>query len=387
MNGFDIVILLILAASVYGGWRVGFIARSLSWAGLILGVVVGVALLGDVLDVFSDSTPEMRLLAGTVFAVGVGIAGQAVGALVARRFPRSSSRGVLHAADRTAGAIAGALGLMVLLWLIAPALRGAPGSTAATARNSAVLDALDQYAPSSPDSLEALSALSGRSVFPDVFSDGGGPPDAGEVPESGLAAGPDAVVSASTVKVFGQACRQIQEGSGFAIEDDLVVTNAHVVAGEPETEVLTENGRRLFGDVVLFDPQRDVAVVRVPGLGLEPLDTAEGSVGDSGAVYGHPQGGDLRAAPARVAEEIRALGTDIYHSDETERSVYVLAASLQAGDSGGPLVDNSGTVIGVAFAIDPGNEDVAYALTTGELEDALENIGNLRVDTGACVAP
>ncbi len=75
----------------------------------------------------------------------------------------------------------------------------------------------------------------------------------------------------------------------------------------------------------------------------------------------------LRAAPARIAEEIDARGTDIYRTTPTSRDVFVLAAQLAPGDSGAPLVDQFGRVVGVAFAIDPGRDGTAYALTTAEL--------------------
>lgn len=385
MNGLDVVILGVLAVSVYGGWRVGFTARSLSWAGLICGVLLGVTLLDSVIDVFEGSTPEIRLLIATMFALGLGVAGQALGALLARVLPRPRPRGVARRFDQFAGALAGAAGLAVLLWLLAPALLGAPGRTAAAARDSAVLDALARYAPDSPDSLTALSDLSEESVFPQVFGDPDDPPDAGEVPGLILDPAVGEAVSASTVKVVGQACRQLQEGTGFAVDRDRVVTNAHVVAGESRTEVLTRDGRRLFGEVVLFDPDRDLAVVQVPGLDVAALTLGDGVVGSEGAVFGHPGGRDLRPAPARIADEILALGTDIYDNEDTERSVYVLAAALEPGDSGGPLVDNTGTVVGVAFAVDPTNDEVAYALTNVEVRAALGDVTTESVDTGECV--
>lgn len=386
MNGLDVVIVAVLAVSVYGGWRVGFTARSLSWAGLILGVLVGVAFLDRAIDLFSGSTPEIRLLVGTMFALGLGVLGQALGALLARVVPRPRPTGTARRFDQFAGAFAGAMGLAVLLWLLAPALLGAPGRTAGAARDSAVLDALARYAPASPDTLTALSDLTGNPVFPEVFGNPGDPPDAGDIPELTLDPGVADTVIRSTVKIVGQACRQIQEGTGFAVERDLVVTNAHVVAGESRTEVLTRDGRRLFGDVVVFDPDRDLAVVRVPGLDLAALTLGDGAEGGDGAVFGHPGGRDLRPAPARIADEIRALGTDIYEQSDTERSVYVLAAALEPGDSGGPLVDTSGTVVGVAFAVDPSDREVAYALTNAEVDAVLGDVSSEGVDTGECVA-
>jgi S1-C subfamily serine protease len=198
----------------------------------------------------------------------------------------------------------------------------------------------------------------------------------------------DARVRGATLKVSGHACDSIQEGSGWVGAPGLVVTNAHVVAGERSTSVQDASGRELAARVIAFDPVRDVAVLAVPSLNIAPLVIADGSVGTVGAVYGHPGGGPLQAAPARVGDEIVAIGTDIYRTSRSRRSVYVLASKLAPGDSGGALVDRTGRVIGMAFAVDPGRNATAYALTDDEVRAVLgparRGTGN-PVDTGHCL--
>ena len=82
-------------------------------------------------------------------------------------------------------------------------------------------------------------------------------------------------VGASTVKVEGEACRRIQEGSGFAAAPDTIITNAHVVAGVKSPRVLRpSDGRRLPATVVVFDADRDLAVLKVKNLGQVPLRSA-----------------------------------------------------------------------------------------------------------------
>ena len=132
---------------------------------------------------------------------------------------------------------------------------------------------------------------------------------------------------------------------------------------------------------------RDLAVLSVPGLHASPLPLAAGFKGDSGAVYGHPGGGRLTAAPARVGEEILAVGTDIYRTASSRRHVYVLAANLAPGDSGGPFVDTRGDVIGIAFAIDPGRNATGYALTDAEVRPVLAAAQGRHdaVNTGRCL--
>jgi S1-C subfamily serine protease len=203
-----------------------------------------------------------------------------------------------------------------------------------------------------------------------------------------LQPGVDARVRAATFKVSGQACDSIQEGSGWVAAPGIIVTNAHVVAGERQTTVEDESGHRLGARVIAFDPVRDVAVLAVPSLPAQPLAIVGGSVGDVGAVYGHPGGGALQAAPARVGDEILAVGTDIYRTGASRRHVFVLASRLAPGDSGGPLVDSGGRVIGMAFAIDPGRNSTAYALTDAEVRAVLgaaQRGAKNPVDTGNCL--
>jgi S1-C subfamily serine protease len=203
-----------------------------------------------------------------------------------------------------------------------------------------------------------------------------------------LSASLTGAVSASTVEVEGQACNEFLEGSGFAVAPDLVVTNAHVVAGEPagSTTVLLPSGARLPATVVMFDPRIDIALLSVRSLAATPLPVGSPAVGSLGAVFGHPNG-QLRLAviPARIARQETAIGADLYgHS--TARQILVLAAALAHGDSGGALVDSAGRVVGVAFAISPDQAGTSYALSSGELETALaEPRTTSGARTGSCL--
>jgi S1-C subfamily serine protease len=211
------------------------------------------------------------------------------------------------------------------------------------------------------------------------------PPNPGSPPTATLSDDVDRRVRQSVVKITGRACRSIQEGSGWVAKPGLVVTNAHVVAGEDETTVEDVNGEDHQATVVAFDPVRDLAVLSVPGLIQPPLQLATGEQGDTGAVYGHPGGGPLVASPARVGEEILAVGTDIYRTGTSRRHVFVLAAGLKPGDSGGALVDRDGNAIGTAFAIDPGRNNTSYALTDVEVNTILDAIQPEPVGTGGCL--
>jgi S1-C subfamily serine protease len=297
--------------------------------------------------------------------------------------------GPVRNVDRGVGAGLGALGVLVALWLLLPSIAAVPGWPARAARSSSISGWVDTHFPRAPDALQVLRRLVGQDVFPQVFNalhpgeTLGAPP-----PSAGISDAVNARVTASTVKVEGQACNRIQDGSGFAVANELVVTNAHVVAGEGRgrTKVLLPSGSRLSATVVLFDSNRDLALLRVAGLGESPLLRAEGTVGETGAVYGHPNGADaLTAAPAKIAQNVTAVGRDLYDNHETSRNVYILSSELHPGDSGAPLVNQAGAVLGVAFAIAPDRPTTAYALATSELEAVLRQPLGAAVGTGPCL--
>jgi S1-C subfamily serine protease len=269
-----------------------------------------------------------------------------------------------------------------------PAMADVPGWPSRAVRESVLARTIHDVFPEPPDTLQALRRLVGEDQFPRVFSDLTPSRDVGPPPEaSGLAPEVEATVARSTVKVSGAACRRIQEGSGFAAGPDLIVTNAHVVAGQRQTSVRRPDGRTLDATVIVFDPDRDLALLRVAGLGQDPLPIGDAEVGATGAVFGHPGGQEsLRISPAAVRQRVNALGRDLYDSHPTRRDVFVLAANLRPGDSGGALVNASGTVVGVAFAIAPDRPGTAYALTTAELRPVLGAAPSAGpADTGPCL--
>lgn len=209
------------------------------------------------------------------------------------------------------------------------------------------------------------------------------PPSFAEAPRADLIGS----VAGSTVKVSGVACGRRVAGSGFSAGGpDTVVTSAHVVAGMGTPEVLAPDGRRLAGRVAAFDPNRDLAVLAVPGLGQAPLGIGSAAAGDNGAVFGHPHGrAAVEVSPARVVKKVDALVNDIYDGGPVTRGVLVLDASLEPGDSGGALVNQSGTVVGVAFAVSAWFSGTAFAVASEELVPVLAQPRNGTVSTGPCI--
>jgi S1-C subfamily serine protease len=365
VNLFDLIIVALAVLAGVGGYRLGFLTRVVSWIGLGLGLYVAARFLPSILNAFDFSRPDQRLLTAAAVLIGAAFVGQALGLLVSARLHTALPLGPLRSADRVVGAAVGALGVFVALWLLLPAISSVSGLPGQETRGSVIARYVSRlHGP--PGTLQALRRVVGEETFPAVFNalrnDSPGPPPA----VSSLSAALTGQISASTVKVEGQACDRIQDGSGFAVGPNLVVTNAHVVAGEPagQTDVILPSGTELPATVIRFDPDRDLALLSVPNLGEAPLPIGSAAVGDVGAVFGHPGGqAALAITPARISSDVNAVGRDLYDLHTTTRDVFILASDLEPGDSGGALVTQAGHVAGVAFAIDPDQPGTSYALS------------------------
>jgi S1-C subfamily serine protease len=185
-------------------------------------------------------------------------------------------------------------------------------------------------------------------------------------------------------------CGEIQEGSGFVVGPGLVVTNAHVIAGTESIRVEDAAGDYV-AVVELFDPEFDLAVLRVPGISERALTIDPDTVGrgTKAVVIGYPEGGPLRVDPAGVRSEILATGLDIYGQNPTVRAVYEVQALVRPGNSGGPLVEPDGLVIGVVFSRSPTTPDIGYALASPGVLQRVEKAERLTpatvVGTGGCI--
>ncbi len=377
MNLLDLLLAFGLVSAVVGGYRIGLVARLASWIGAVGGFVLALKLLPLVLQKLDTIAPTGRLL----LILALLLVGAAIGGAVGEGIGSSLRRAVPVPArilDRSGGAVVGAVGLIVSLWLFLPIVAQVPGQAAVLARNSAILGAIDETLPRPPDATQAVQRLVGDARFPDVFDDLRPAPDIGpppaEVPVDAAVVGR---AVASTVNVESEGCGGLHEGSGFVVARDVIVTNAHVVAGGTRIRLRRPDQRLIRARIVLFDDDRDIAVLEAPGLGLQPLAVADAREGLAGAVLGYPGGQNtVRVAPAVVRRRQPTVGRDIYGQDRTTREVLFLAANLRPGDSGSALIDGQGHVVGVAFAIAPDRPGTAYAL------DATELRGRARRATG-----
>jgi hypothetical protein len=385
VNALDLIVFAAAVFAAVGGYRMGFLTAVPSWIGLLLGFVLGAMAVEPILDRLQDATDVQVALVVLGTLAFTSFIGNGIGLLIGRTMQVALPLGPARRADRAAGCGAGFLGAFAAFWFLLPMLGDVHGWMSYEARTSTMADVVADHLPDPPFSMQLRRFLNDAGI-PRVFDALDPAPDVGAPPSASTL--PQAVVQQvipSTVKVQGVACRRIQEGSGWVLADGLVVTNAHVVAGEETTILQRSDLSEVEATVVAFDPERDLAILRAPDLHRDPLPRATASVGDVGASFGHPGGGALRAAPYQVGRKVVATGTDIYDSASTRRDVLVLAAELHPGDSGGALVNPKGEVVGVAFAIAPDKAGVAYALAMSELDAVLQSDLTRTVDTGPCL--
>ncbi|RWZ51571.1 serine protease [Labedella phragmitis] len=392
----DIVLLLLAIAALVGGWRRGALVTAASLVGIVGGLLLSTVATPVVVE-WAAGFGWATSLQRTVVAVGVLLLSIAlvvtVLSVLARLLKRVISKiSLARGLDTLGGAALGLLTWAASVWLIAGFLAstGLPPLTW-LASSSRVVATLDSLAPvPSSTALGALDRAIGNSGFPRVFAGGVESIIGVTEPDPSISAEVDAA-SSGIVRVLSSApsCGSDATGSGWVVGSDRVVTNAHVVGGSDELFVqLGGTGRPLPATLVVFDPQRDLAVLAVAGLGVDPLPLGdELGATESAYVAGYPENGPYDVEPARVRQVMQATGLDIYERDTVTREIYSLRSIVRPGNSGGPLLDPAGDVVGVVFARSTTDAETGYALTLDELAPVLDRVGATdEVASGDCVS-
>lgn len=392
MTGDTLDLLLLGAAILFAvsGYRQGFVVGILGLFGFLGGGLVGAQLATPVANVFGSKghAPLVGLATLFVFASLGQVLATTIGAYIRRRLVWQPLRQL----DSVAGATVSVVSLLLVAWLIGQAVATSPFVGAARqVRHSKILTEVDQLLPDGGHKIVArLRRLVSRTGFPPIFEGIGPervapaePPDPAVVNSPGVeAARPDIV----KVRGVAPSCSRQLEGSGFVYANQRVMTNAHVVAGVKDPTV-EANGKVYDATVVLYDYNRDVAVLYVPALDLKPLSFGGvASAGASAVVAGYPLDGPFDARPARVRTRETLRGPNIYQSRTVEREIYTLRAKVRSGNSGGPLLTPSGAVYGVIFATSVDDPETGYALTAREVSsDAAAGRGTTtKVSTRGC---
>jgi len=388
MNWLDLFIILFLIAAVIRGSEVGFVRHFCPTFACCVGLFLGAWL--NALINPAANTPEGRALLAFLVLITFSLMFMGLGEYVGMMIKvRLRSARITDKADKVFGSVLAGVTLLAAVWLGAAIFRNIPDSGwQRQIRNSRVVTLLDNNLPSAPAVLTELGHLIAPNNFPQVFS-GLEPKIETDAPLPDMGELNPAVqrVRPSVVKIQGEGCNSIVEGSGFVASSSLVVTNAHVVAGVRDPLVLDQNGRH-DARVVLFDPELDIAILRTDGLAGEPLrlDTTLAPAGTPAAVLGYPSGSGFTADPGVILETFQAQGRNIYNQGLTIREVYSVKTNIEQGNSGGPLIDKDGEVIGVIFAKSVNHSSVGYALTAQQVSDKITQARNLteRVSTRAC---
>jgi len=392
----DLILVVLCAAFAVAGYRQGFIVGVLSLAGFIGGVAVG-AILAPSISHALASSPEWR----AIVVIGVLFGAAVLGMLVASGIgvavrSRVTARPATFL-DSLGGAVVNVVSVLLLAWLLGSLLVNASfPSVARQVNDSIVLKTVDHLIPRGvlyPQLLPPLRGLlSGGGLYSPIFSAIGAESSVNLPPGDPAVLDSSAVakIERSVVKIVGVApsCQLKIEGSGFVVSPDHVVTNAHVVAGVTDgPEVYAPNGRSYSSRVVFYDPDRDIAVLDVPGLD-EPAMRFAGAApyGANAIVAGYPHNHPLTLVPARVGGSTNATGPNIYENAEVQRQIYAIHADVEPGNSGGPLVAPDGRVYGVVFAASTSFADTGYALTAAEIASDVQagEQDTLPVSTQSC---
>ncbi len=380
MSGFDLAVACGLGAAVALGYRLGIRAHLTAWVGTAAGLVFGLAV------AWAATRGRTGWNAALVAAIGL-VVPMVLGWLTGRAAQRPPIYVQPEPLDRVHGAIAGGLLALFVLWVVVPPAGAAPGAMGERISASTTFELIESL----PGPIAPVADVAARIDTTDdpldpreVVQPASGPPEPVTVPQAAtMTEAQRAEARASVVGVSGIACGRLIEGTGFVASDQVVVTNAHVVAGVEEIRIDRADGTRVLGRAIGYDPATDLAVILVPELEVEPLPlgTTPGR-GVTGEVLGFAPDGDPPVTPYRVAGEVTATGRDIYGDGDVRRQVLYVAAELDSGDSGAPLL-TEGRVVGMVFAVAPGTEPLAFALTADELA-ALPVEDDGPTDTGEC---
>lgn len=374
----DWVALALVLFTALGGWRRGLIASALSLLGLLAGSYVGSRIGPHLLHggVESQWTPVASLVGALAGATLLQTLAALLGSFV---------RGGLRLTpfrlfDSLGGLVLGALTGVALVWVASATALLVPGQTRLrqAVQRSAFVHRLDEAVP--PRSL--LHLLARIDPFPSIA----GPAAPSQPPSASVLRDP--VIrraAASVVKVVGTSCGVGVEGTGWFIRRDLVVTAAHVVAGEHDTRIqLFGRGTLVPAQVVAFDSRNDVAVLRVP-LRRRALESVAPRDGAAVAIVGYPENGPLTSTPGRIGHTATVLTQNAYGRGPVSRTITAVAGSVKHGNSGGPAIDAQGRVEATIFAARVGAPS-GYGVPRSIVERALASAGVAPVSTGACAS-
>ena len=375
MNLFDWIALALVALLAIAGYFRGLLTAALSLAGIIGGALLGARLAPYLLS--GGSTSRYTTLFALGGAIFCAIVLEAFGSYLGGRMRSSMRLKPLRAIDSAGGLLIGAATGLAVVWVLGTVVLLIPGQTnlRKNAQRSAIVRQLNDLLPPSTvlhalARIDPLLAIEGPLAL-------GPPPNPSVLNRPGVRE-----AAPSVVKVLGNACGLGIAGSGWVAKPQLVVTAAHVVAGEDSTTVEAPGNLPLDGQAVAFDSRNDLAVLRVPGLTARPLRFLDPKPGTAVALLGYPADGSFTAEPGRIGETAMIRTDDAYGRGPVSRLITSLRGRIEHGDSGGPAVDAQGAVQSTMFAARVG-ETGGYGIPAEVVRTALARARH-KVSTGPC---
>jgi hypothetical protein len=374
----DWSILAFTVALALWGYRQGLIVGMLTLLGFAAGAAAGSRIGPLVLSEGAESpyAPLFAALGALLAGAAVAITLESLALGLRSRLVRGRT---LRMADGAGGAALVAAVALGVAWVLGAVALHAPGTAQlrGDVQRSLILRDLNRVLPPSGPVLDALNRVDPAPAI-------AGPATPVAPPDATIAADPDVHrAGRSVVRVLGTACGLGVEGSGWFAAPGIVVTNAHVVAGESDTTVTTSDGATLDATPVHYDPENDLALLSVdaelPPLQLVP-QTPRGA---AGAVLGYPENGPFALAPARIGDTSSVISEDSYGAGPIRRTITSLRGSVRSGNSGGPLVDSRGRVMATVFAATTSGPPGGFAIPDSIVDAALGEVSG-PVDTGAC---
>jgi len=380
VTGLDWVAIVLIALLAAAGASRGLVAGVLSIVGIVCGAVLGAKLAPAILSGGADSpyTPVVALFGAVIFAAVLEGVGSLAGSALRARLRFTP----LRTLDSFGGLVLGALTAVAIVWVLGAVALQVPGQNELRreAQRSAILQRLNDVV--SPR--RVLNILARVDPFPEIT----GPLAQTPPPDPSVLRQPGVRRSArSVVRIVGTACGLGVVGSGWVIRSNLVVTAAHVVAGQDAPTVEVTNGPSVHAETVRYDAHNDVAILRVPAgsLGVPALSFVDPQEGARVAIVGYPENQGLTAVPGRIGQTTRFFTRDAYGHGPVLRLVTTVRGRIRPGDSGGPTIDDSGRVQGTVFASRVGS-DSGYAVPTEVVRSDLGKISGGAVSTGACAS-
>ena len=381
MTAIDWIIVGFTLAMAFWGYAQGLIVGAMSLLGFAAGAVLG-ARVGPLLLEEGAKSPYAPLVSLICAAVIGGIFASGLEVLGFQLRRRLGSR--LGLLDGLGGAVLLACLALGVAWITGAVALNTPGARELRrdVQESEILKRLNAALPPSGPILNALARFD---PLPQIT----GPAPQVKPPNSAIARDPQVQAAAdSVVRVLGTACGLGVQGSGWVAADGVVVTNAHVVAGQDDTTVQVEGaGPEHDADVILFDVENDVAILRASGIsGAPALGMNENArAGTSAAILGFPENGGYDVQPGRLGATVDATTQDAYGRGPVRRRITTLRGLVRHGNSGGPMVDGSGRVVTTIFAsAQSGSAKEGFGVPDSIVRSALSNADG-PVETGPCV--